>query len=764
MQRLVFVALAAVAAGGCCSSSLTIAERGRPAAYSVVLPEKPSPSEQYAAEEFRDWTEKLTGVRLAIVTNVTPAKAVYLNPERPDEALGIDGFRLTTRGENVCVSGGSRGVLYGVYELLETYGGITWLTADMTDVPASGALEVPKTLCDVQKPAFARRNHDWNQLWSKPAFECRSRLNNYARDPKYGGKYPAFDPMFNSCHTFGRLLDPEKLFDEHPEYFSMVKGKRLKSHTQLCMTNPDVRRLITEMVVKRIRYNQKFHPEIRYYGISQNDWNNYCECPDCAAIDAREGSHSGALIHFINQIAEEVEKVDPTAVVETLAYMYSRRPPKSLKPRHNVMPMLCSIECDFSKSMATSRFKENADFREDVEKWRAISKHLMIWDYTADWRGTPCPHGNFDALKGNAAYFRDNGVTELFYEGWSERTPSTEFCDLKGWLSGKFLWNPDQPLQPLLDRFCRGYYGKGAPYVLQYIDLLRKQPIDETKTPFTYARFIEDKPYTDAFLAEGARLWHVAESVVAGSDPQVVSNVFWGTFGLDYARVAMYMHRKALWKPIVVSRQVAAALDRKEYDEMKALARQLDKTIRAHSPKEVMLSSRLHDFRAKGFVSALAESSFPEGASVDKSLIQEWATYYPDFPPSKTTFREADPEATNGRAIHVRQPAGSWHLHCPFRQLVAVDTGATYRLRARVKIPAADAKKTKSAIASLGIYSYTTKKSLGSRTVKPSDATGRYVWLDIGDWTAEDDNVVVHVSPTDCSEFFFDCLEIERVK
>ena len=45
MQRLFFVALAAVVAGGCYSSGLKIAERGRPAAYSVVLPEKPSPSE-----------------------------------------------------------------------------------------------------------------------------------------------------------------------------------------------------------------------------------------------------------------------------------------------------------------------------------------------------------------------------------------------------------------------------------------------------------------------------------------------------------------------------------------------------------------------------------------------------------------------------------------------------------------------------------------------------------------------------------------------
>ncbi len=36
--------------------------RGTAPSYAVVLPADPSVSEQYAAEEMRDWTKRLTGV------------------------------------------------------------------------------------------------------------------------------------------------------------------------------------------------------------------------------------------------------------------------------------------------------------------------------------------------------------------------------------------------------------------------------------------------------------------------------------------------------------------------------------------------------------------------------------------------------------------------------------------------------------------------------------------------------------------------------
>ena len=91
-------------------------------------------------------------------------------------------------------------------------------------------------------------------------------------------------------------MPPEKYFNEHPEYYSEVNGKRLGKRTQLCLTNPDVLRLVTEEVLRRIRED----PNASFYGVSQNDWYNYCTCEKCKAIDDYEESHAGTMIAFVN--------------------------------------------------------------------------------------------------------------------------------------------------------------------------------------------------------------------------------------------------------------------------------------------------------------------------------------------------------------------------------------------------------------------------------------------------------------------------------
>ena len=76
MSVVAFAATASCALVAC-AGQLTVAERGKEAEYSIVVPEKASPSQKYAAEELRDFTEKATGVRLPIVTDAKsiPARA-----------------------------------------------------------------------------------------------------------------------------------------------------------------------------------------------------------------------------------------------------------------------------------------------------------------------------------------------------------------------------------------------------------------------------------------------------------------------------------------------------------------------------------------------------------------------------------------------------------------------------------------------------------------------------------------------------------------
>ena len=439
------------------AADMPLAVRGEPAAYTIVVPAAASPSQKYAAEELRDFTERMTGVRLPIATDAAPlpAKAILIGEtkySRVDSGkLGSDGFRLVARAPHLLVVGSpDRGALYGAYELLERFGGCRWYSSWSSKIPRLDRFAVPDTLDDTQVPAFMMREPFWWDVLQNGAFAARLRVNSRSwrgTDEKYGGSPIRFGGGLGSCHTFNALLPPDQHFDAHPEYFSMVKGKRLNGRTQLCLTTPDVLRIVTSNVLARIRRD----PGAKFYGVSQNDWYNYCECPACKAIDDEEESHAGTMVRFVNAVAEAVEKEFPNALVETLAYQYKRKPPKKTRLTRNVIPCLCTIECDFSQTIDASPYRQNISFRDDIRGWAKQTDLLYVWDYTTDFRSYVMPFPNVYALQGNVKFFRDNGVKCLFEQG-AYQGRHADFAELKAWLLAKWMWNPDLPMEPIWTR------------------------------------------------------------------------------------------------------------------------------------------------------------------------------------------------------------------------------------------------------------------------------------------------------------------------
>ena len=757
------VAINLLAAGG----DLVLAARGKTSDYAIVAPEQSAENVAYAAKELQQWVNRLTGADLAIVPGLPTnsckqTKAIRLAAVS-DPELGDDGFELKAESNGcLLVKGGRRGLLYGVYELLERFGGIMWLSPDFTHLPKMDRLVVPSDLADRQKPAFPARHHDTFNCWGIPEFAARSRLNESTAHMRFGSWFPPHDRVLGKCHTFHRLVPPETYYATHPEYYSLVKGKRLKVQPQLCLTNPDVFRIALSNVLARIAANKSDPREWRrltkYYGVSQDDWNNYCECPNCAAIDAREESHAGCVIWFLNKLAEEVEKAHPDVMLSTLAYMYSRKPPKYLRPRHNVAICLCTIECDFSKPMTVNRYQENIDFKENVLNWRGMTKDLFLWDYAANWRATPTPYPNLSAMAANIRFYRDAGAQHLFEEGIS--SPSASFTDLKGWVGAKLMWNPDQPHEPLLTRFCEAYYGKAAPHVLAFIRLMEAQPIDETKTPITYAVPVEKMPFTTEFYEKGTTLWRQAEIAVAGEDPKIVEHVAWGKFGLDYTRAALFA-QTGFWRPVIASRRAVAQLDRKLFLEMRDLARACRARLNAHPG--AMVSSRLNDARLKGYIHALAQSELPSTEGPLAAVLQDWALSYSDHPKSTTIFRVDDKDATDGRALSVTKDGGDWKITCQLAQTVALDEGTTYRVRARLKVRKEDGAKPKVGLLALGIFDRATRKDVVRAPVFAEKATGNYAWYDLGSFAHEGHELILHIDPRD-AVFSVDCVEFAEEK
>ncbi len=293
MNRMTIALLASMALAAAlqaADATFVLAERGKATDCAIVVPADASEAVRYAAEELRDFTEKTTGVTLPIVSSTT-GKAVVLesleklehleglgNPEGLEgETFNPDAFRFHAEGTRLFITGGGpRGVLYGVYELLERFAGCRWYASWHTVAPPRNRFEVPANLDETHTPAFAMREPYWFDVHENQEFAARLRVNSRSWkrfDEKFGGNPWRFGGGLGSCHTFDTLLPPDEWFDSHPEYFSMVKGRRMKSRTQLCLTNPDVLRIVTSNVLERIRKD----PGAKFYGVSQNDWYNFCE-------------------------------------------------------------------------------------------------------------------------------------------------------------------------------------------------------------------------------------------------------------------------------------------------------------------------------------------------------------------------------------------------------------------------------------------------------------------------------------------------------
>ena len=539
-HTILFVAALALFAG-CRSvppSDFTVAVRGESPSCAIVCATN-SPVLLQAAEELRKYVWKQTGVTLPVGADAP--RRIVLSGDLAEEGVAEDGFMIVPRGDELLICGrGDCGALYGVYELLERFGGVGFYSSWCEKVPALDRFEVPAATRISSSPAFAMRQPFWYDLNAHREFAARLRVNGYNHT---AGKVPAsvggdrfrFGGGLPSCHTFYTLCDPKVYFKDHPEYFSLVKGQRLAEHAQLCLTNPDVLEIVTSNVLARIRKD----PGARFYGVSQNDCYNFCECERCKAVDDEEESHAGTMVRFVNAVAARVEREFPDVTIETLAYQYTRKPPKKTRLRHNVIPCLCTIECEFARPIPESPYKENKAFMSDIVGWAKQTDRLYLWDYVTQFSHYPQAFPNVYALQGNVRFFRDNGVKMLFEQGDSHGNHGG-FAELKAWLLAKWMWNPEADMKALLDEFFPGYYGKGAPFVRAYFEEIHRRQLEISADPEKPLRIYDPanvEPYTDAaFMTWAEEQWQQAEAAVAGTEP-FDYNVRMGHFSHLYARL-----------------------------------------------------------------------------------------------------------------------------------------------------------------------------------------------------------------------------------
>ena len=474
----------------------------------VVVGKSSSRLERMALEELSLFWEKIYDVKLTVVEeeNVGDKPALYLGMTDFAEKCGIrhselgkEEWILKTHGDSVAVTGGRpAGTLYAVYALLEKLG-VRFLTWDETVYPKTPPTSLPQ-LDERSKPAFdgrliaCRTPRELHLSQASP--EVMEAFRKWLlRIRANGQEYIFFDVHYNGdmfrvtqrpqFHTQMCYLPAKKYFEAHPEYFSMNEsGKRFAPQTYesgggLCLSNPEVKALVLRSLQEKIDADRQKLPSDEHpvlYDFSVLDSISFlCCCPDCIKIRNEEGSDTGLLFRFVNELADSIRGDHPEIMLRTMAYGPVSKPVFKTRPANNLIVQLTD-SLSTRDCFRPLSHQLNSERLAYFETWRKAVGSLWIWlygDYSFNSR-IPRVEVMIDSIAPDLRYLRTISAKTIFYEWERDYMAPQNFIDLQYYVAYRLMLNPDDDPDALAAEFINGYYGSAAPVVHRNIKEIRE--------------------------------------------------------------------------------------------------------------------------------------------------------------------------------------------------------------------------------------------------------------------------------------------------
>lgn len=495
--------------------------------YKIVLSSFASPWDSLAAAELQKYIEEISGARITIVDDSSPVHSneIIIGKNKHSQHIntsGIndDGFIIKTEKNKLHLLGiNGKGSLNSVYTLLEKYLNCRMYSSSAKVIPKQSSILLPP-IDLLENPVFTYRDvHYYESTYDG---YCRWHKLVDSEDKNIWGMF---------VHTFQDLLPSEKYFEKYPEYFAL-RGE-IRVPDQPCLNNPEVFKIIVDQLRKRINRN----PLAQIWSVSQNDNYSCCQCPGCSKIDEHEGSPSGSVINFVNKVAKEF----PDKIISTLAYQYSRKAPKHIKPKKNVNIMLCTIECYRTKPIYSDT--SSSGFLNDLIEWSKLTNNIFLWDYVVQFTNLISPFPNFQVLQPNIQLFAKYNTKMMFQQGAGRRQAS-EFGELRSYLIAKLLWNPYINIDSVMNDFLSGYYGNAGKFIKLYIDFMQSELLKSDAQLNIYGDPIEsmNNYLSPELIDKYNTIFNDAESSVS-CEPEFLNRVKTARLPLTYA---MLEHAKVI--------------------------------------------------------------------------------------------------------------------------------------------------------------------------------------------------------------------------
>ncbi len=495
MRLLVILMILAVVACKADAAKFGIAADGK-SDYVIVIPPKPSPAEELAAEELSEYLERMSGARLAVSrSSRLPKRAIVVASSEslgkwesllPDEKPTGDDFTIAPSDERLLIVGGrGRSTLYAAYHFLHQLG-CRWLAPKFDHykgtseiVPSKRAIEYyalgaykHSSRCAIRKLYVEEgRSHNTENLVQMAEWMPKARYNMLVIPLNYqGGDRVKWDNWREQVgpelqrrditievggHGYQNFLNADmengKLFEKHPEWFGMNdKGERLKARGRVfCTSNPEAVEYLTTNFVNYL----KDRPEIQVFALWPPDGASWCECDKCEAL----GSPPDRQAILLSHVKAEVAKVRPDVRLETIAYHKTIAPPESASMDKSTLIDICPISQCFEYQIYDDRSDVNAGYVSNIRAWlKAFEGDVSIYSYYRKyaWKSLPVVFPPY--IQKDMVFYCGEGVRGIS----SYAEPGDWFTyELNHYCLSRLAEDPRLDVNALIAEFCEARYG-----------------------------------------------------------------------------------------------------------------------------------------------------------------------------------------------------------------------------------------------------------------------------------------------------------------